>query len=67
MKSPFVLKSGQTIGEHEFMVLYSEEHKDPFDRTKWVDIKIPNLALRNIMDTVDNFEEIYKKMSKYKV
>ena len=67
MKSPFILKSGQTVGEHEFMVLYPQKHKDPFDRTKRVDIKIPNLALSNIMDTIDHFEDIHKKMSKYKV
>ena len=67
MKLPFILKSGQSIGKSEFKVLYSRNQKDPFDRTKMVDTKIPNLALRYIMDTVDLFEDINKKMSNYKL
>ena len=67
MKSPFILKSGVTIGEYEFTRLYSNKNKDPYDRTKKVDTEIPNLALRNIMDTVEKFEDIHSKMPKYEI
>ena len=39
--------------------------RDPYDRTKAVDIKISNLALRDIISTVDKIENLRKKMLKY--
>ena len=43
--SPYILKSGHTIDESEFKELYQRKSKDPYDRTKMVDTKTPNLAL----------------------
>ena len=56
--SPYILKSGHTIDESEFKELYKRKSKDPYDRTKMVDTKTPNLALRNIMELVDFTENI---------
>ena len=49
------------------MRLFYMKSKDPYDRTKMVDTIIPNLSLRNIMDTVENIEDISKKIIKYKL
>ena len=65
MKSPCILKSGQTIDEVDFDKLHQMRSRDPYDRTKAVDIKIPNLALRDIISTVDKIENLRKKMLKY--
>ena len=64
MQSPCILKSGQTIDEDELNELCKAKSKDPFDRTKIVDIKIPNLALINIMDSVCNIENLRKSMTR---
>ena len=52
IKSPYILKSGYTVEQTEFMGYYTNNKGDPFDECKSVNIKIPNLALGNIIKTV---------------
>ena len=61
---PCILKSGHTIDEFEFDELFMRNSNDPYDRTKRVNEKIPNLALRNIMEVVDFTENIKERMEK---
>ena len=45
-------------------MLFNQNSKDPFDRTKRVDTRIPNLALRNIIEVVEHTEHIKENMLK---
>ena len=66
MKSPCILKSGQTIDEVDFDKLHQMRSRDPYDRTKAVDIKIPNFSLRNIIDIVNKIENCRRNMQSHK-
>ena len=64
ISKPCILKSGYTIDEFEFTELFRRNSRDPYDRTKRVDTKIPNFALRNIMELVDFTENTKERIEK---
>ena len=66
MESPYILPSGRSIERSKLEELYAHNFPDPFDSSKPIVFKVPNINLRNLIvilnDLKDEIDKIKSKI-----